>query len=54
MSKILKVRMVDKFTDLNLENYDGESEIFDCSRCSLMMSIIDNRLSSFFASSQTK
>ncbi len=40
--------MADEFTDLHFETYDKESEIFDCNRCSLMMSIIDDRLSSFF------
>ncbi len=41
--------MADEFTDLHFENYDEESEIFGCNRCSLMMSIIDDRLSSFFS-----
>ncbi len=33
----------------HFENYDEESEVFGCNRCSLMMSIIDDRLSSFFS-----
>ncbi len=41
--------MADDFTDLHFETYDEESEIFGCNRCSLMMSIIDDRLSSFFS-----
>ncbi len=41
--------MADEFTDLHYENYDEESEVFGCNRCSLMMSIIDDRLSSFFS-----
>ncbi len=40
--------MIHEFTDLNLDKYNNESETFGCSRCSLMMSIIDDRLSSFF------
>ncbi len=40
--------MIDEFTDLNLDKYNKESETFGCSRCSRMMSIIDDRLSSFF------
>ncbi len=43
------VSMADQFTDLHFENYDEESEIFGCNRCSLIMSIIDDRLSSFFS-----
>ncbi len=38
--------MADEFTDLHFETYDKESEIFGCS---LMMSIIDDRLSSFLS-----
>ncbi len=38
--------MTDEFTDLHFETYD---EIFGCNRCSLMMSIIEDRLSSFFS-----
>ncbi len=41
--------MADEFTDIHFETYDEESEIFGCNRCSLMMSIIDDRLSSFFS-----
>ncbi len=41
--------MADEFTDLHFETYDKESENFGCNRCSLMMSIIDDRLSSFFS-----
>ncbi len=36
--------MEDEFTDLHFETYDEESETFGCSRCSLMTSIIDDRL----------
>ncbi len=42
------VSMADEFTDLHFENYDEESELFGCNRCSLRMSIIDDRLSTFF------
>ncbi len=41
--------MEDEFTDLHFETFDKESEIFGCNRCRLMMSIIDDRLSSFFS-----
>ncbi len=41
--------MADEFTDLHFETYDDASEIFSCNRCSLMMSIIDDRLSLFFS-----
>ncbi len=41
--------MADEFTDLHFETYDEASEIFGSNRCSLMMSIIDDRLSSFFS-----
>ncbi len=41
--------MADGFTDLHFETYNEEREIFGCNRCSLMMSIIDDRLSSFFS-----
>ncbi len=40
--------MADEFYDLHFETYHEESEIFGCSHCSLMMSIIDDRLSAFF------
>ncbi len=41
--------MADEFTDLHFETYNEASKIFGCKRCSLMMSIIDDRLSSFFS-----
>ncbi len=41
--------MADEFTDLHFETYDEASEIFGSNRCSLMMSIIDDRLSSFLS-----
>ncbi len=43
------VSMADEFTNLHVENYDEESEIFGCNRCSLIMSIFEDRLSSFFS-----
>ncbi len=39
---------VDEFTDLNLDNYNGESEIIGCGRCTLMLSFIGDKPSSFF------
>ncbi len=41
--------MADEFTDLHFETYDEDSEIFGCNRCSLMMSSIDDRQSSFLS-----
>ncbi len=46
--------MADEFTDLHFETYDEASEIFGSNRCSLMMSIIDDRLSSFFSEPTNK
>ncbi len=46
--------MVDEFTHLNLDKHNGESEIFSCSRCNMMMSIIHDRLGSFFSELTTK
>ncbi len=41
--------MADEFTVLHFETYDEASDIFGCNRCRLMMSIIDDRLSSFLS-----